>query len=338
MVGAQSLSFLVLGFAVCVGQATAQTSNADSPAPSPRPPATFRSGVEVVALSVTVLDLQQRLVGDLARQDFAVFEDGVRQDVRYFETRDVPLDLAILIDTSVSMEPKLPFVRKAAAGFATMLRPTDRASVMAFNDRVQVLTGFTSDAAAITQAIQSTKAAGGTALYNAVFVALRELRKGVHTDDTVRRRAIVVLTDGEDTASLLSFDELLAEARRAGVTIYTIGLRTKDPTSGYYASRTRPQFSNADYAMKALAQETGATVHFPRRPADVAEAYDSIGKELAQQYAIGYVSRNPLQNGKFRRVLVQVLEHPEMRPRTRPGYTAGSTTELALANTTAPQN
>jgi Ca-activated chloride channel family protein len=337
MVGAQSLFLMALGIAVGAGHASAQVPRPDAETSSPRPGVTFRSGIDVVALSVTVLDLQQRLVGDLAKQDFAVFEDGVRQDITYFETRDVPLDLAILIDTSVSMQPKLPFVRKAATGFTAMLRPSDRASIMAFNDRVQLLTGFTSDTASLAQAIAATRPSGGTALYNAVFVALRELRKSVGTDDTIRRRAIVVLSDGEDTASLLSFDELVAEARRAGVTIYTIGLRTDAITSGYFAGRARSQFSNADYAMKALAQETGATVHFPRRAGDVAEAYDAIGKELAQQYAIGYVSRNPQHNGKFRRVHVQVLDRPEMRPRTRPGYVAGSATELALAAPT-PQD
>jgi Ca-activated chloride channel homolog len=332
MIGTQSLSAVTLGLAMCVAPAAAQTRAGYSETP-PQQGVTFRSGIEVVALSVTVLDLQQRLVSDLLRQDFAVFEDGVRQEITYFETRDVPLDLAILIDTSISMEPKLPFVRKAAMGFASMLRSTDRAAVLAFNDRVQTLTGFTSDPAAVTQAIGATKAAGGTALYNAVFVALRELRKGVRTDDTVRRRAIVVLSDGEDTASLLSFDELVEEARRAGVTIYTIGLRTDVPGAGSLSGRARVQFSNADYAMKALAQETGATAHFPRRPGDVAEAYDAIGKELAQQYAIGYVPRNPMHNGKFRRVQVHVLDRPDMRPRTRPGYVASSTSELALAGT-----
>ena len=157
----------------------------------------------------------------------------------------------------------------------------------------------------------------------------------------MRRRAIVVLSDGEDTASLLSFDELMAEARRAGVTIYTIGLRVDD-VYGYRAARAKNQFSNADFAMKALAKETGATVHFARRASEVATAYADIGRELSQQYAIGYVPRNPVQNGKFRRVIVQVVDRPEMRPRTRPGYVAGAATQLALADqapaprTTAP--
>jgi Ca-activated chloride channel family protein len=347
MLGTRLLSLAVLGITLTGTGASAQTqtpptsaspetpsSSPQTPSPSssqsPVTPPAFRSGIDVVALSVTVLDGSQRLIGDLARQDFAVFEDGVRQDISYFETRDVPLDLALLIDTSVSMSPNLGAVQRAAQQLASMLRPCDRAAVMAFNDRVHVLTPFTSDTAAVAQAIGSTRPAGATALFNAVYVALREFRKTLASDGTVRRRAIVVLSDGEDTASLLSFDQLMTEARRAGVTVYTIGLRV-DQTTGYLAARGRNMFSNADFEMRALAQETGATVHFPKRPSEVAAAYADIGRELAQQYSIGYVSRNPVQSGKFRRVIVQVVDRPEMRPRTRPGYVAGSATELAMA-------
>ena len=332
--GLRHLGLASLGVLTAAG-AWAQTAPTSDP--NARPATTFRSGVDVVALNVTVLDREQRLVGDLNRPDFAVFEDGVRQDISYFETREVPLDLALLIDTSISMTPSLAFVQKAALDLVGMLRPSDRAAVMGFNDRVHVLTTFTSDAETVAQAIRATRPAGATALYNAVYVALREFRKSVATDGTVRRRAIVVLSDGEDTASMLSFESLMAEARRAGVTVYTIGLRV-DQTLGYQAARGRKFFSNADFEMKALAQETGATVHFVRRASEVAAAYADIGRELAQQYSIGYVSRNPMQTGKFRRVIVQVVDRPEMRPRTRPGYVAGASTELAMATrATAPE-
>ena len=144
MLGVRHLSLVTLSLAVC--------ASASAQAAPKRPTATFRSGIDVVALNVTVLDVQQRLIGDLGRQDFAVFEDGVRQEISYFETRDVPLDLALLIDTSVSMQPSLDVVQRAAKSLAAMLRPSDRAAVMAFNDRVHVLTTFTSDASVIAQA------------------------------------------------------------------------------------------------------------------------------------------------------------------------------------------
>jgi Ca-activated chloride channel family protein len=283
---------------------------------------TFKSGVDVVALSVTVLDPQARLLAGLSRDHFSIFEDGVRQDIAYFETSEVPLDLALLIDTSVSMESRLGFVQKAATGFVDALRDGDRAAVYAFNSYVRPLQAFTSERALVRQAIQSTTAAGGTALYNAVYVALRAFQK-VAEDGRVRRRAIVVLTDGEDTASLLTFDDLMAEAKSAGVTIYTIGLHG-NPPGVYAAQQAKGYFSNADFAMKQLARETGAKAFFPTGLSSLAEAYAEIGRELATQYAIGYVSRNPMRNGAFRRVTVRVSDNPGAQPRTRTGYLAAA--------------
>lgn len=283
---------------------------------------TFKSGVDVVALNVTVLDPQARLLAGLSRDKFSVFEDGIRQDIAYFETSEVPLDLALLLDTSVSMEPKLAFVQKAATGFVEALRDTDRAAVFGFSSYVRPLQAFTSDRSLVRQAIQTTTAGGGTALYNAVYVALRAFHK-VADDGQVRRRAIVVLTDGEDTASLLSFDDLLAEAKAAGVTIYTIGLHADAPGI-YTAQQARGYFSTADFAMKQLARETGAKAFFPTGLASLSEAYAEIGRELATQYAIGYVSRNPMRNGAFRRVTVRVSDSPGAQPRTRTGYLAAA--------------
>ncbi len=325
---ARAVVLTIIGLTLCTVAGAAELPGAGRTDDTGRPQPTFRSGIEVVALAVTVLDAKQHLVSDLQRPDFEVYEDGVRQELTYFETSEVPMDLALLVDTSISMEPKLPFVRTAAEGVVGRLRAADRVSIMAFNDHVRILSPFTGDREAIGAALAATKAGGGTALYNGIYVALREFRKGMTPDAPVRRRAIVVLSDGEDTASVLSFEELMAEARRAGVTIYTIGLRT-DPLSGYQAARTRRFFSQADFAMKRLAQETGATSHFPERPADIQTAYDAIGQELGRQYAIGYVSSNPMRNGAFRRVQVRITDRPDVRSRTRLGYVAGSAGELA---------
>jgi Ca-activated chloride channel family protein len=261
-----------------------------------------------------------------------VYEDGVVQDLAYFETGDVPLDLALLIDTSASMEGKLGFVRKAASGFTNTLRPGDRASVISFNNRVNVLQPFTEDVSAINRAIGRINANGGTALYNAIYITLKEYARDVRKDDIVRRRAVVLLTDGEDTASLMNFDELLNEAKREAITLYTIGLRgdTIAPQA-----RERHQFSRTDFLLKALATETGALAFFPGREGELAVAYQSIGKELAEQYALGYVSKNPTRNGAYRRVSVQIVNRPDCRPRTRSGYLADA---LRMATVGTPEN
>jgi Ca-activated chloride channel homolog len=292
----------------------------------------FQTGIDVVALAVTVTDPSQKIVGNLQRTDFAVYEDGVEQDLAYFETGDVPLDLALLIDTSASMEGKLGFVRKAATGFTSTLRPGDRASVISFNNRVNVMQGFTEDVPAITRAIGRITANGGTALYNALYITLKEYARELRKDDVVRRRAIVLLTDGEDTASLMSYDELLREAKREAITVYTIGLRGNDMTP---AAREKHHFSQTDFLLKSLASETGALAFFPQREGELSVAYSAIGKELAEQYALGYVSKNPARTGAYRRVSIQIVNRPDCRPRARTGYL---TDALRMAGAGTPEN
>ena len=308
----RALGVMVAGVAVCsLAGAGELVSTADAPRPS-----TFKSGVDVVALNVTVIDPEQRPIGDLGRQDFAVFEDGVQQQISYFETSVVPLDLAILVDTSVSMGPKLPFVKKAATTFAGLLRPGDRAAVLGFSNQVHVLTPFTDNLAEVTGAIDRTQAGGATALYNAVYVALREFGRAVAPGDPVRRRAIVVLSDGEDTASLLSFDEMLAEARRAGVTVYTIGLRTDAFTSGssslhaavLLAGRLRDEGPGAGNGGHGSLPATrgrprrGLRGHRPRALASVRDRV-RLQQSDAQR-------RLPARRGQARRSTRHALAHP----------------------------
>jgi Ca-activated chloride channel family protein len=312
--------------------ASAQRSSQTMPRVPLRRGQGFQTGIDVVSLAVTVTDPAHKIVGNLQRGDFAVYEDGVIQDLAYFETGDVPLDLALLIDTSASMEGKLGFVRKAATGFTATLRPGDRASVISFNNRVNVMQPFTEDVAAITRAIGRIGANGGTALYNALYITLKEYARDLRKDDVVRRRAIVLLTDGEDTASLMSYDELLREAKREAITVYTIGLRGDVMTP---VAREKHHFSQTDFLLKSLASETGALAFFPVREGELSVAYQAIGKELAEQYALGYVSKNPVRNGAYRRVSVQIVNRPDCRPRTRSGYLADA---LRMASMGTPEN
>ncbi len=311
---------------------TQSPQSADGAAQAPRAGgrAVFHTGIDVVTLNVTVADTRDKFVAGLKSGDFAVYEDGVQQDLAFFEASEVPLDLALLLDVSASMEQKLPFVRKAATGFANALRPGDRASVVTFNNRISVAQAFTQDVPAVTKAIEQSTASGGTALYNAIYVTLKEFVREARRDDLIRRRAMVVLTDGEDTSSLLNFEELQEEARRDGVTIYTIGLRDDRPTAAAASNREHRYFSQSDYCLKTLANDTGALAFFPDRLSDLATAYEAIGKELATQYALAYTSKNQVRNGAFRRRVVRIVNRPDMRPRTRPGYLADGLRVAAL--------
>ena len=280
----------------------------------------FRSGTNMVALNVTVTDGKKHYVTGLTQGDFAVFEDGVQQQVRFFEASEVPVDLIVLIDTSSSMRDKMDTVHEAAIGFLQTMRGSDRGAVVAFNDGVEVVQGLTSDRAALEQAVRSTDAKGSTSLHNALYIALKQFGKSAQAATDLRRQAIAVLSDGEDTSSLISFDDVLAIARKSGVSIYTIGLRSK------YASKdagpaTSRYFSTADFSMKSLAQETGAQSFFPAHVSDLKDVYAAIAEELASQYSMAYTPANARPDGRYRRIVVRVANRPDLRPRTRSGYT-----------------
>ncbi|PYQ73121.1 MAG: hypothetical protein DMG01_23150 [Acidobacteria bacterium] len=205
---------------------SAQTPTRDQQPQRQQP--SFRAGVELVSLNVTVTDAG-KYVTDLAATDFAVYEDGAKQDVTFFNKSNLPIALAFLVDTSASMETKLQTAQEAAIGFARKLRTQDLAEVVDFDSRVVVLQNFTNNGGELEQAIRKTSAGGSTSLYNAVYIALKDLKKVVAKNvDEIRRQAIIVLSDGEDTSSLLPFEEVLDLAKRSETAIYTIGLRVNE--------------------------------------------------------------------------------------------------------------
>ncbi|MEP6593421.1 MAG: VWA domain-containing protein [Acidobacteriota bacterium] len=323
---------LVLTLALRAG---AQTPDAAAPAdglpvgPAPAvaaaPPSgqgsVFRSGASLVSLNVTVSD-GKRLVPGLKPEDFAVYEDGVLQHVQFFEAREIPIDLILLIDTSASMGDKMDVVHDAAVGFLTTLRPRDRGAVVTFGDRVNISQVLTSDRALLERAVRSAQAGGSTALNNAIYVALKQFARSAQQEGEVRRQAIAVLSDGEDTSSVIGFDDVLGMARKSGINIYTICLQNQYAVARLESSRR--YFSESDFAMKSLAQETGAQSYFPQSVQDLRGIYAGISDELANQYSIGYAPTNARPDGRFRRIVIKVAEHPEFRPRARLGYTASS--------------
>ena len=276
----------------------------------------FRAGVDVVLLNVTVTDGVKRYVTDLDQGDFTILEEGRPQTITFFRKADVRMALALLIDSSASMEETLPVAQEAAAGFVRQLGPADVASVIDFDSRVNVLAPFTNDKGALDAAIRSTASGGSTAIYNAVYIALRELGKIRLEDEKegVRRRAIVVLSDGEDTSSLVSFDEVLDVAQRSDSVIYTIGL-------GIEASATK-RSADPSFVLTRLAQQTGGRAFFPMAAKDLTGVYADIRDELSSQYLLAYVSSNA-KTGQWRGVNVRV-NRPGVAVRTRQGYFAGS--------------
>lgn len=307
---------VILSLAPLEGQQTAAPGTAQTPSPPPRQGQTpsFTAGVDLVSLNVTVSS-GARYVTDLTQDEFEVYEDGVKQDVTFFNRTNLPIALALLLDTSASMESRLPVAQEAAIGFARKLRPQDLAEVVDFDNRVVILQAFTSSAGDLEQAIRRTSAGGSTSMYNAIYIALKDLKKVVATSvDEIRRQAIVVLSDGEDTSSLLPFEEVLDLAKRSETAIYTIGLRSND------ASLSKG-FREAEYVLKQLSQETGGRAFFPSQIGELPGIYSQISDELSSQYTIGYTSRNSRRDGAWRRVVVRV-SRPSAVPRTKQGYFA----------------
>ena len=299
-----ALGLVVLGTAVAGQQEKPQ---------QPSSPA-FRSAIDIVSLTVTVTDGVNRYVTDLEEPDFQIFEDGVRQEVSFFSRRQQPVALSLLLDSSASMEDKLETLQAAAGSFVRRLKPNDIAQVIDFDSRVDVRQVFTGSQPDLLSAIDRTAAGGSTSLHNAIYIALKELRKvRAVTEQDIRRQALVVFSDGEDTSSLVSFDEVLDLSKRSETSIYAIALRGPDvQTKG---------FREAEYVMKTLALETGGRSFFPGKIDDLDGVYAQISDELASQYTIGYASKNPRRDGAWRRIDVRVTR-PNASARTRRGYFA----------------
>jgi VWFA-related protein len=297
------------GFALLSGVVAGQQDGAQ-PGQSPA----FRAAIDIVSLNVTVTDGVNHYVTDLEQPDFQIFEDGVRQDITFFSRREQPIALSMLLDSSASMEDKLPTLQTAAANFVRRLKPNDIAQVIDFDNRVDVRQVFTGNHTDLLTAIDRTAAGGSTSLHNAIYIALKELKKvRAVTEQDIRRQALVVFSDGEDTSSLVSFDEVLDLAKRSETSIYAIALRGSDVQN--------KGFREAEFVMRTLALETGGRSFFPAKIEDLNGVYSQIADELASQYTIGYTSKNPRRDGAFRRVDVRVTR-PNAAARTKRGYYA----------------
>ncbi len=273
----------------------------------------FQVSVDTVSLSVTVLDEQGHLVPDLPRENFSIYEDGVEQQIQIFTRGELPLRMVILLDTSGSMRPKLKLAQEAAVRFVRSLKPGDEVQVVEFNDRVLTLAQFTSDFDQVEQAIRGTTTTGATSLYNAIYVSLKDLERETKAD--LDRRAIVVLSDGNDTKSILGFEDVKEQARKSNVVVYAISLRATE------ADLEKDKYRNAKYELDVLARETGGLSFAPAKLGDLSGVYDEIATELKSQYSIGYVSTNTSHDGAWRHLQV-ISKEAGTVVRTRGGYYA----------------
>jgi len=297
------LAVVLCGFAV--------SAPAQDPARADRP--TFTATVDTVSLAVTLTDDDGRLVAGAPQDNFKVYEDGTLQDLKFFSVDELPLKIVVLLDVSGSMKQKMLLAQEAAVQFVESLEQGDEVQVVQFGDRVMTLVEFTPDFDEVADAIRSTEVAGATALYNAIYISLKDLES--YRREELDRRAVIVLSDGNDTSSVLGFDDVREQARKANVTIYAISLRAnKDDLK-------KEKYRNAKFELDQLAHESGGVSYAPRDLGDLNGVYDDILTELKSQYSLGYVPKNLEKDGKWRRL--QILTELEgTHVRAREGYFA----------------
>ena len=271
----------------------------------------FRADVQEVMLQATVVDEHQRPVTTLERNAFEVFEDGRPQRINSFRREDIPVALGIVIDNSGSMRLKRPSVNAAALNLVRASNPQDQVFVVNFNNDFYLDQDYTGNVSLLRDALERIEARGGTALYDAVVASSDHLMKNAK----LQRKILLVVTDGEDTASRLT----LAEAVRAiavdgGPTVYAIGLLGEE--------RER----KARRGLRKLAEQSGGVAYFPANVDAVEAISQQIAHDIRNQYAIGYKPSTPKVEGGYRQVQVKASAsgYKGLTVRTRSGYYASS--------------
>ena len=314
-------AWLVLTLALGAAGLRAQTSTPVVPS-APLGHDLFRSQTELVVLQVSVVDQRGQFVPGLDRDDFGVYEDGVRQTVTFFAATAAPLDLVLLIDTSSSMFGRMALAQDAAIDLIRTLKPGDRAAVVLFSHTIRIAHPLTGDLPSLERAIRSAVPYGATAVYEALYVTLRDLARARGMGGEPRRQAVVVLSDGEDNRSHVEFGDLLDEVKRMTATIFTILPGPFPDPDLIDPSRAKP---NALFEMRTLAEETGGLAVVNTN--DFTRALKRVDAETSDYYVLGYYSKNPDILKRRRSVDVRV---------TRAGLSVWARKEYVLKPAPAP--
>jgi Ca-activated chloride channel homolog len=271
----------------------------------------LRTDVEEVVLNATVLE-GTRIVQDLKRDDFQVFEDGVKQSILSFQHTDLPVSIALVIDNSGSMARKRPAVNKSALDLIAASNPQDEAFVVNFSDEAFIDQDFTSNINKLRDGLSHIESRGGTALYDAVVASADKLV----ADGKRPKQVLILITDGEDNASTLTLEQTIRRVQQlSGPVIYTIGLLFGDEMS-------RGEVRHARRALEMLSNETGGIAYFPKSMEQVDQIAAEVARDIRSQYTIGYRSTKPSTEQGFRRVEVTASAPGmgKLTVRTRTGY------------------
>jgi VWFA-related protein len=271
----------------------------------------LHTDVEEVLLNVTVLD-GNRLVPDLKRENFQVYEDGVPQTLISFQHTDVPVSMALVVDNSGSMMRKRPSVNKSALDLIQASNPQDEAFVVNFSDEAFLDQEFTSDVNKLRDGLAHIESRGGTALYDAVVASADKLA----ADAKRGKQVIILITDGEDNASTLNLEQTIRRVQAlSGPVIYSIGLL-------FGEEMTHAEVRHARRALEMLSTETGGMAFFPKSIEQVDQIAAEVARDIRNQYTLGYHSTKPTTEPGFRRVQVNAAGKSggKLTARTRTGY------------------
>jgi Ca-activated chloride channel homolog len=283
-----------------------QQSKPDAP---DSPDAVFSSETRLVPLNVTVTDKSGHLVTNLPKSAFQVYENGALQQIRLFKREDVPVSMGLIIDNSGSMREKRSGVESAAVALVKDSNSQDEVFVVNFNDEFWIDQDFTSDISLMEKGLTKIDSRGGTAMRDAVRVSVEHLKEKARRD----KKVIIVVTDGNDNASLTTLEALTRLAQQDDVLIYAIGLLTDEE---------KREAKKARRALELLAESTGGAVFYPKDVSEVERIAHQVAHDIRNQYTIAYTPTNLALDGTFRQIKVVVKAAGNPVPRTRSGYYA----------------
>jgi len=274
----------------------------------------FKVDVDLVLIPVTITDPMNRLVTGLERENFEVFEGGARQEVRHFSSEDAPISLGVIFDMSGSMGNKIDKAKEAVVEFFRTANPQDEFFTIAFSERPELLADFTSSVEDIQGRLSFVNAKGRTSLLDAIYLGLNKMRSAMH-----RKKALLIISDGGDNHSRYTENEIKSLVKEADVQIYAIGIFDSSPAT--------EEERRGPLTLSEITDVTGGRTFTIDNPNELADVATKIGVELRNQYVLGYRPKNPVHDGKWRKVRVKLNPPkglPPLHVYAKTGYYAPS--------------
>ncbi len=278
--------FMIFATMAFAARATDVKVKLESRAPRARIKATLAVTSQLVVVPVTVLDKKGAPLLDLSRGSFRVWEDGVEQSISSFTQDDAPVSIGIVFDASRSMEPRMAQSREAVRELFADALPDDEFHLVEFNDRPKLLCGLTTDTRQVGEALERVTSRGWTALFDGIYLSAQQMRRARHP-----RKALVVISDGDDNFSRYRESELRSYLMEAGVVVYSIAISTAWQLPPHHLDR--------------LSRETGGRAYAVGKMETLGETVRAIGHAIRNQYVLTYSPTNPQQDGKFRRITLE---------------------------------